>query len=92
MKSQLMFGDEMKIEQWMLDEVLKHKPCSESFTKYKAGQSIQEVSFDDAHWVEEHCPDLVKKLNLKYPLYVFNDGDGFGFGKLNKQFDKGEIK
>jgi hypothetical protein len=47
-------GDKMIIEQWMLDEVEKAKPC---IIDYRIGQSIYEVDgvkaeFDKNYWVE----------------------------------------
>ncbi len=64
----------MKIEQWILNEVNNAKPCS---IKYEAGQDFCDVSFKDLLWVENKCPELVKKLNLPYPLWCYSTrGDG----------------
>ncbi len=67
----------MKIEQWILDEVIKFNPCS---IKYKAGQDLSDVSFKDLLWLENKCPELIEKLNLPY-LVCFYSKEGFSYGE-----------
>lgn len=71
-------GAEPLIEQWQLDAAQRAQACTSRLRRYKAGQPISNITFADAVWVEDKCPDIGARLPL--PLWTYSSRGGYGDG------------